>query len=289
MNGFLLSILAGFPAIAAATPAWLTSERLVILGILFVTVASVIVLDVHDKRAARRAKAAAVAAQPKPEWAVSLLVDADEKSGILRPIVQIVGPPLPSDITVDLHVGDESGEVRLTTERRFSEPATRTDLVLGTLAVPDGVSVAEVALCDWTVVVSHDGHEFARRCGPLAAAPRLNDEAELQAPDLEREPEVVPPPLVTPDPVRSLRWTIGLSCTVSGVAIGGYLLTTLSAWLWFAAVPLFLLAVVLLVAAALLLHTSCPLCGRPTTVLGRTGAQRCSACGGQFTLTPGPL
>ncbi len=278
------SRLRGRPAIAAVASARLTSDGLVILGILLVA-SSRSSSWTWDKRAARRAKAAALAAQPAPQWAISLLVDADEKSGILRPIVQLLGPQLPSDITVDLHVGDERGDVRLTTERRFSDPATRTDLVLGTLAVPDGVSVAEAALCDWTVVVSHDGHEIARRRGPLAAAPRLNDEAELQAPDLEPEPDVEPPPPATPDPVRHLRWTIGLSCSVCGCAIGGYLLTTLSAWLWFVAVPLFLLAAILLVAAALVLHTPCPLCGRLTTVVGRTGAQRCDACA-RFTLTP---
>ena len=38
-------------------------------------------------------------------------------------------------------------------------------------------------------MVSHDGREIARRCGPLTAAGRDNDEAELQAPDLEPEPE----------------------------------------------------------------------------------------------------
>jgi len=289
MEGLLPSVFAGCLATVAATPSWFTSTQLVVLAIPLAMVAAILLLDWWDRRAARRAKVASVAAQPKPQWAIALLVDADEKSGILRPIVQLLGPQLPSGISVDLHVNGEDGDVRLTTERRFSEPATRTDLVLGTLAVPDGVSVAEAALCDWTVVVSHDGHELTRRRGPLAAAPGLNDEAELQAPDLEREPEVVTPPPVTPDPVRSLRWTIGLSCTVSGIIIGGYLLTTLSAWLWFAAVPLFLLAGILLVAAALLLHTSCPLCGRPTTVFGRTGVQRCDACGGQFTLTPSPL
>ena len=175
--------------------------------------------------------------------------------------------------------------MRLTTERRFSEPATRTDLVLGTLAVPEGVSVERVALCDWTVVVSHDGREIARRCGPLAAAGRLNDEAELQAPDLEPVPDEVepPPPL---GPVRSLRWTIGLASQQRHRA-GGYLLTTLSAWLWFAAVPLFLLAVILVVAAALLLHTPCPPCGRPTTVIGRTGASAATCAAARSTVSAG--
>ena len=97
------------------------------------------------------------------------------------------------------------------------------------------------------------------------------------------------PPAALPDTVRHLGLTIGLSASACGCAIGGYLLTTLSAWLWFAAVPLLLLAVILLVAAALLLHVTCPLCARPTTVVGRTGKQLCDACQGEFTLAQGSL
>jgi hypothetical protein len=289
MDGLSLSVFAGCAAIVAGLPTWLTTERLVVVVIPLATLALVLVFDALDKRAARRMKAAALAAQPAPKWAIALLVDADEKSGILRPSVQVFGPRLASDILVDLRVGDEHGEVRLTTERRFSAPATKNDLVLGTLTLPDGVPAAQAALWDWTVVLSNDGHEIARRCGPLTASGLVNDEGELQAPDLEPVPEEVELPGLTPDPVRRLRWTIGFLCATDGIAIGGYLLTTLTAWLWFAAVPLFLLAGLLLVAAGILLHAACPICGRTTTVVRRTGTQRCDACRGDFTLTPGPL
>jgi hypothetical protein len=267
------------------TPGWLNSERIIVLAIPLAAFAVVVVVDALEKRAAGRMKDIALASQPAPKWAVALLVDADETSSTLRPMVQLLGPQLPSDITVYLRVGDKRGGVCLITERRFLDPETKTDLLLAMIVVPDGVSVAKVAFCDWTVVVSHGGHEMARRCGPLAAAPHLNEEGELQAPDLESVPDETKPPPATPSPVRSRRWTTGLSCAVSSIAIGGYLLTTLSAWLWLAAVPLFVLAGILLVAAALVLCTSCPICGRATTVIGRTGAQRCDACGGAFTLT----
>jgi hypothetical protein len=267
MDHFLISICVACPVIAAA----------------------VVLLDQLDGRAARRLKALSDATQPAPRWAISLLVDADEKSGILRPILQLFGPQLPSDISVELQVDDADDGVRLTTERRFSRPATGTDLVLGALTVPDRLSIDRIAHSPWTVKVSHDGQEIARHRGPLAAAPCLNDEAELQAPDLEPEPEAAVPPPAPPVPVRRLRWTIGLASATSACAIGGYLLTTLSPWLWFAAVPLFLVAAVLLTAAAYVLHASCPRCGRLTTVIGRTGAQRCDSCRGQFTLTPGSV
>ena len=289
MEGLLISVFAGSAAIAAALPAWLTTERLVVVAIPLATFAVVVAFDAFDKRAARRVKAAALAAQPAPKWAIALLVDADETSGTLRPIVQVFCPLLPSDIVVDLRVGDEHGDVRLTTERRFLDPETKTNLVLGTLTLPGGVPIAKAALWDWTVVLSNDGHEIARRCGPLSASGLVNDEGELQAPDLEPLPEDVEPPTVTPAPVRRFRWTIGFLCAADGIAIGGYLLTTLAAWLWLAAVPLFLLAGFLLVAAGILLYTTCPLCGRPTTVVGRTRAQKCDACSRGFALTPGTL
>jgi hypothetical protein len=281
-----LSVIAISLAIGVTAPAWLSADRLVVLCIPLATAVSVVLLDRWDKAAVRRAKAAAIAARPDPEWAISLLVDADEKSGILRPVVQLLGPQLPGDITVDLRVCDTSGEVSLTTERCFSEPATRTDLVLGTLAVPSGISVEKVALCDWSVVVSHNGSQIARRCGPLTGASHDNDEAELRAPDLELAPDEVEPPAPPPEPVRSLRWTIALSCAAGGIAIGGYSLTTLSAWLWFAGAPLIVVAGILAVAAALLFHTVCPLCGGSTTIVGRTGAQHCDSCHQAFTLAP---
>ena len=85
----------------------LTPDRFVVLCIPLAATVAVVLLDRWDKAAARRAKAAALAARPEPEWAISLLVDADEKSGILRPVVQLLGPQLPADITVNLHVGDD--------------------------------------------------------------------------------------------------------------------------------------------------------------------------------------
>ncbi len=265
-------------------PGWLTTQRLVLLGIPLVVAVAVVLMDLWDRRTERRARAAAQATLPKPHWAVSLLVDADEESGTLRPIVQLLGPPLPADVTVaiDLHVTDESGDVDLTSERRFSGPARRTDLVLGTLSAPAGVSVERVALCDWTVTVTNDGREIARRRGPLAAAGRLNDEGELQAPDLEPVLDENEPPTLRSGPVRSLRWTFGLACSAAGITASAYLLTTLTAWLWIAAVPLYLLAFILVVAAGFMLHTTCPSCGRYTTVMGRTGSQKCDLCGSSF-------
>ena len=286
MNGLLIAALATCAALTGALPAWLTTDPIVVLCIPLATCAAIVAMSALDKAAARRRKAAALAARPAPEWAISLLVDADEKSAVMRPIVQAFGPQLPSAITVSLTVADELGISRMTTEREFLDPQTKSDFVLGTLTLPDGVPIAAAALWDWAVVVRDEGRAIARRRGPLSASGLVNDEGELQAPDMEPVPDDAPPPAPAPIPVRHLRLTIGLAGVACGVTIGGYLLTTLTPWLWFAAVPLFAVASVLLVAAAWLLYAPCPLCGRPTTVMGRSGAQRCDACSGQFTLTP---
>ena len=286
MSDLLLSAWATCLAVTGAMAAWLTSDRIVVLCIPLATLAAIVAMNTLDKAAARRSKAAALAAQPAPTWAISLLVDADEKSSIVRPIVQAFGPPLPSDITVYLAVSDEDGVAQMASERHFVDPQTETELVMGTLTLPDGVSMEKAARWEWAVIVVHERGELARRGGPVSASGLVNDEGELQAPDLEPLPDVPEPSPTAPDPVRRLRLTTGLAGAACGVAIGGYLLTTLTAWLWFAAGPLFVVAGFLLVAAALVLYTTCPLCGLPTTVLGRTGAQRCSVCGETFRLTP---
>ncbi len=280
-------------------PSWLDADLLVVLAIPLATAVFLFLRDAVDRRRARRAGSAARAARsqppPDPQWAIALLVDVDEQSGMLRPIVQLLGPPLPADITIDLCVADESGCLRLDSARRFGFPAAWTDLVLGTLTLPDTVPMARAALCDWTVVVGHDGREIARRGGPLAAAPCLNEEGELQAPDLEQapdrdpEPDVRESPPATPDPVRNWPLTLSFSGACCGIAIGAYLLTMLTAWLWLIAAPVILMVALVLWACALLVYLDCPLCGRLTSVDGRTGRQVCDSCKRSFTLTPGAL
>jgi hypothetical protein len=79
MNGLLMSVCARCAALTIALPAWLAAERLVVLAIPLATLAVVVVFDTLNRRAARRAAAAGRAAQPAPKWAISLLVDADER------------------------------------------------------------------------------------------------------------------------------------------------------------------------------------------------------------------
>ena len=298
MDGLLLSILAGCTTIAS-TPSWLDADLLAVLAVPLATAAFLFVMDAVDKRRARRATSAARAAQlqqrPDQQWAIALLVDVDEQSGMLRPTVQLLGPQLPADVTIELLVADESGDLRLTGARRFSSPAAWTDLVLGTLTLPDSVCMATAALCDWSVVVGHNGREIARRGGPLAAAPCLNEEGELQAPDLERAPDREPKPdaaelpRATAAPVRSWRLTIGLAGAFSGIVIGAYLLTMLTVWLWLIAAPIISIAAPVLWLCALTFYLDCPLCGRPTSVDGRTGRQVCDSCKRSFTLAPSAL
>ena len=62
-------------------------------------------------------------------------------------------------------------------------------------------------------------------------------------------------------------------------AVGGYYLTTLNAWLWLAAVPLFLLAFLLMLAWAFMRKTKCPHCSKLDWVSGKgPGTERCNSC-----------
>jgi hypothetical protein len=285
MTGLLISACATGLAVTGTMPAWLTTDRIVVLCMPLATLAAIVVLNTLDKAGARKRKAAASAARPTPQWGIALLVDANEESGIIRPIVQAFGPALPSEITITVVVRDEDGVAEMSSERRFIDPQTTTDLVMGTLTLPDDVSMEKAAGWDWVVSVVHEGREIADRRGPVSASGLVNDEGELRTPDLEPLPDVPEPPPQMPDPVRHPGLTTGLAGAAIVLAIGGYLLTTLTPWLWLAAGPLFVVAGFLLVAAALMLYTTCPLCGCTTSVVGRTGLQRCDSCNGQFTST----
>jgi hypothetical protein len=265
------------------------NEYLLSICIVPALVAAILLLDQLDRRAARRLKAKMGAPQRVGDWSISLLMDADEAAGVLCPTVQLQGPELTSAITVDLRSEREGGSPSLTTSRWFNKPAVGTDLVLGMIAVPVGVSVASAVQRTWTVVVGQDGRQIARRSTRLAAAECLNDEAEIQAPDLEPAPGPAVRPHATLVAVRHLRWTIGFTLAACSCAVGGYLLIMLSPWCWFAAVPLFLMAGTLLMPAALVRFTSCPQCRQTTSVVGRTGTHRCDSCGRQFSLMPGSL
>jgi hypothetical protein len=130
---------------------------------------------------------------PTP-WTLSLLVDADEQSGVLRLSLRIGGPRTPICATVHLEVFDERGESRLSTVRRFVRPEPQMDLNLGALTLPNRVSADEAACWDWDVVLHEGDEELVRRRGPLAGAGDLNGEAELGAPDLVPAPPTVSPP-----------------------------------------------------------------------------------------------
>ncbi|MBN1320569.1 MAG: hypothetical protein JXA87_07000 [Thermoleophilia bacterium] len=259
------------------------------------TLAGVLALSQWDKRVARRVQARSAAMQPASEppqeWRVSLLVDANEDCGILRPIIQLVGPPLPSLVTVDLSVGKRSALPYLSTRRRFMDPTTSSDLVLGTLRVPEGLSVAKVAREHWTVTVSQESQEIAHHRGPLIPTPSLNAEAELCAPDLEPESRggyrLVRLPRTHEAPVRHLGNTIRLTVFACFLIVAGALTVMQLNWLCLPGAVVIGLGGVFALGASRSLYVDCPLCGQETVVMGRTAAQRCEACNGRFLLVPG--
>jgi hypothetical protein len=126
---------------------------------------------------------------PEPEWKLSLLVDADDESGAVRPSVFVRGPRLPEDAvvhldaTIRLDVVDSRGCARLSDERAFRCAGLDVDVDLNTLTIPEDTCAGDAAGWDWNVVLRDARGDIARRRGPLFEAGRLNAEAELETPD----------------------------------------------------------------------------------------------------------
>ena len=196
-------IVAAIALAMDGTARWFVGGSLIVTGVVGC------VLGIRDQQAASRMAARVAAAEAPPEqpaeapdepqddptpWTLSLLVDADEQSGVLRPTLRIGGPRTPICATVHLEVFDERGAPRLRTVRRFPCPEAEMDLTLGALALPNRVSVDKAAGWDWDVAVHEGDEELVRRRGPLAGAGDLNGEAELEAPDLAPAPPAASPP-----------------------------------------------------------------------------------------------
>ena len=107
--------------------------------------------------------------------------------------------------------------------------------------------------------------------------------------------DAVPPKGADRDEIESApqtpEWSHGRGMTVVVVVIaaacaaGGYFLTTVSAWLWLVAVPLFLVSLLLLLDALVMRFIECPYCSETTSVIrSRSGTHRCSSCKREFTL-----
>ena len=90
--------------------------------------------------------------------------------------------------------------------------------------------------------------------------------------------------LPAPDkPVRKPALTVVLLCIAAACAGGGYLLTTLSGWLWLAAVPLFGISLVVIMYALLTRFVTCPHCFERVIVMSRSGIHICVSCERRFT------
>jgi WD40 repeat protein len=119
-----------------------------------------------------------------------------------------------------------------------------------------------------------------------ASSPRDHEAAADTNPQQAADsPEVRPAPRAPAANVRRPGLTAVLLCiAASACGVGGYLLTTLSGWLWLIAVPLFLIALLLLVSALFARSVTCPHCFRRTTVIfARTGDRTCTSCQRKLT------
>jgi hypothetical protein len=189
-------------------------------------------------------------------------------------------------ITVGVHADTRRGEPILGTARCFANPTAGTDLVLGSIYVPDGASFARATHGTWTVAVSHEGREIARRRSRLIAAASLNAEAELEAPDLEVEQELIRLPRTRLTPVRHLGETLALGLAACVFVAVGDLAAMASLWLLPPALVLIGVGGAFGYAASLKLFVPCPVCGNVTGVFGRRARQQCEICEHPFILVP---
>ena len=123
-----------------------------------------------------------------------------------------------------------------------------------------------------------------------APASRPEDPARLPPPALQRvaasgATNRVPPTRAAPLRTRRAAFLYLFLAVVFAAA--GYLLTTVSAWLWLVAVPLFWMSLGSLIRAltALIAHdVTCPYCSQQTPVMRRLGTKTCGSCKREFTL-----
>jgi hypothetical protein len=153
---------------------------------LFVAALAAIALGAELTRRGYRRRAGLARAEPwptqPPSWALTLVVDVDESSAVLRPSVQLRGSGILSPARVRLQLVDENGTIRCTSERSLPPAAIGRQLALPPFAPPDRVSADEALRWAWDVVIEDERGELARWREFPAPAGRLNAEAELDLP-----------------------------------------------------------------------------------------------------------
>lgn len=162
----LINVLAGFAATAVA---------LVVLAVLAASLEAGVRL-IGRRRRRRRVRGRPVS---KPSRSLALLVDLDEASGLLRPSVQISGPPPVRAAFVRVELVEGQGTMRLTLGRSFPPGGAGTELPLPAFAPPPDLTPAEVLRWRWDVVLEDSGGELARWEEHPALAGGVNPEGEL--------------------------------------------------------------------------------------------------------------
>ena len=114
-----------------------------------------------------------------PPWTMTLLVHADDAAGLLRPSVQLLGPPLPGG-RVRLELRDGEGVLHPRPATPLPHSAIGSELSLPPFAPSDGASLEEAAGWAWTVVLGDSRRERARWTRRLVEAGLVNVEAELE-------------------------------------------------------------------------------------------------------------
>jgi hypothetical protein len=118
--------------------------------------------------------------RPRPR--LTLLVRYGERTGLLRPSVQVREAREPREGSIRLELVDERERVRLSLRRPFPAGAFSGELPLPAFVPPPGTTAEEALSWHWDVIVENcDDEPFRWREHPRSAE-GLNAEAELECP-----------------------------------------------------------------------------------------------------------
>ena len=131
--------------------------------------------------ASRRARKAPPPA-PRETRSLTLLVDVDDRTGLVRPTVQIRGSDEHEAARLRLELVDDDGRVHPLVASDLPPGAACSGFALPAVTPPEGATVDDIVRWRWDLVLEDATGERGRWQERLAASGALNPEAELELP-----------------------------------------------------------------------------------------------------------
>ena len=130
------------------------------------------------KRCVRKARPLA----PPETRSLTLLVDVDDRTGLVRPTVQILGSDEHKGARLRLELVDDDGLVHPLVASDLPPGAAGSGFALPAVTPPEGATVDDIVRWRWDLVLEDATGERGRWQERLAMSGGLNAEAELEPP-----------------------------------------------------------------------------------------------------------